>query len=335
MKRFLSAVAVVALMGTAESHAQLPAGDLRLWLKADSLQVAEDAPITQWVDSSSYGTTFAPRTLRWDGTTPVEENPHLQTVTVNGRTFPTVKFERDGSLPSGTPGVDRSGNTDRLYQTSNLAPGSDPLAIVDGTSMTSFTVFKPNITTSGALGVQALWGKRGNDASLMQVGISAAGRLNHVSYDAFTGYQTQATIPAGKWNLLEYALTEQSPNDAVTFRSNFTEDPLAPLTNLPVVTNGGVIADRNDGINEEPAGSLEPFGIGGHAQNCCGEGETFAGNIAEIIIYARVLTPAEKDQVYAYLSDKYLGVPEPASALAVLTGMGGVALIRRRLVASR
>jgi hypothetical protein len=209
------------------------------------------------------------------------------------------------------------------------------LAIVDGTSMTSFTVFKPTVTTSGALGAQAVWAKRGNDASLMEVGINPVGRFNHVSYDAYVGYQTQATSPAGKWNLLEYALTEQAPFDAVTFRSNSTEDPSAPLVNMPVATNGGVIADRNDGINEDPAGSLEPFGIGGHAQNCCGEGETFSGNIAEIIIYARVLTPAETDQVYAYLSDKYLAVPEPASALAVLTGMGGVALIRRRLNAGR
>jgi len=39
--------------------------------------------------------------------------------------------------------------------------------------------------------------------------------------------------------------------------------------------------------------------------------------------------------VYAYLSDKYLAVPEPASALAVLTGMGGVALIRRRFVGAK
>ena len=335
MKRFLSAVAVVALLGAAESHAQLPAGDLRLWLKADSLQVAEDAPITQWVDSSSYGTTFAPRTVRWDGTTPVEESPHLQTVTVNGRTFPTVKFERNGSLPSGTPGVDRSGNTDRLLQTSNLAPGSDPLAIADGTSMTSFTVFKPNITTSGTLGVQGVWAKRGNDASLMNLGINAAGRFNHVSYDTYVGYQTQATSPAGKWNIVEYALTEQAPFDAVTFRSNSAEDAAASLVNMPVATNGGVIADRNDSINEDPAGSLEPFGIGGHAQNCCGEGETFAGNIAEIIIYARDLTAAEKDQVYAYLSDKYLAVPEPASTMAVLTGMGGVVLIRRRFTGGK
>ncbi|MCC6491565.1 MAG: hypothetical protein IT424_00925 [Pirellulales bacterium] len=327
----VAASALAFAMFSAKVHAQLPAGDLRLWLRADSLQLAEDAQVTHWVDSSSYGTVFAPRTTRWDGTTPVEEHPHLETVTVNGRTFPTLRFERDGALPSGDPAVDRSGNTDRLYQTTNLAPGSDPLAIADGTAMTSFTVFKPNVTTSGALGFQVVWGKRGNDASLMQIGINAAGRLNHVSYDAFTSYQTQATIPAGNWNIVEYSLVEQAPNDAVTFRSNSTEDALAPLVNLPVPTNGGLIADRNDGINEDPAGSLEPFGIGGHAQDCCGEGETFAGNIAEIIIYARELSPAEKDQVYAYLADRYLAVPEPASVLAGLIGLVGVGALRRRV----
>jgi hypothetical protein len=332
MKRPCLAVAVLSLsfFAAAKTQAQLPAGDLRLWLRADSLQLAEDAPVTQWVDSSSYGTVFAPRTMRWDGLTPVEEQPRLETVTLNGRTFPTVKFERDGSLPSGDPLVDRSGNTDRLFQTTNLTPGSDPLVIADGTPMTSFTVFKPNVTTSGALGVQAVWAKRGNDASLMELGIQPTGRLIHVSYDAFVGYQTQATIPAGKWNVVEYALVEQEPNDAVTFRSNSTENPFAPLVNMPVPTNGGLIADRNDGINEEPAGSMEPFGIGGHAQNCCGEGETFSGNIAEIIIYARALTVEEKNQVYAYLTDKYLAIPEPATATLTLAGLVGLLATRRR-----
>ncbi|HMO86931.1 MAG TPA: hypothetical protein PKC18_18645, partial [Lacipirellulaceae bacterium] len=311
------------------AQAQLPAGDLRLWLRADTLQVVEDGPVTQWVDSSSYGTVFAPRTLRWDGLTEVEESPRLETVTLNGATFPTVKFERDGSLPSGDPLVDRSGNTDRLFQMTNLTPGSDPLAIADGTSMTSFTVFKPNVTTSGSLGFQVVWAKRGNSASLLQLGIMPTGRLSYVTYDAITSYQTQATIPAGKWNIVEQSIIEQGATDAITFRSNSTEDPLAPLVNMPVPSNGGVIADRNDAINEDPPGFLEPFGIGGHAQNCCGEGETFSGNIAEIIIYARELTAAEKNQVYAYLANKYL-VPEASSSLLAMLGIMGASAMRRR-----
>jgi hypothetical protein len=333
MKRsFVVVAAMVAATSilSSESSAQLPAGDLRLWLKADTLQLSEDAQVTQWVDSSSFGTVFAPRTTRWDGLTPVEEFPHLQTVTVNGRTFPTVKFERNGALPSGDPGVDRSGNTDRLYQTTNLTPGSDPLVIADGTTMTSFTVFKPQVTSGGQLGIQAVWAKRGNDASLMDLGINAQGRFFHVNYDASGSYISQQIQPENKWNIVEFSLLEQGANDLLAFRSNSTENPSAPLTPLTVVTNGGLM-DRNDGINEDPAGSVEPFGIGGHAQDCCGEGETFAGNIAEIIIYARELSPAEKDQVYAYLADKYLAVPEPASAVLAIVGLLGLGAARRRV----
>jgi hypothetical protein len=333
MKRRLLVLAAMgaALASGSKALAQLPAGDLRLWLSSDTLQYAEGGQVLQWVDQSSHGTVFAPRTQRFDGLTPVEENPHVQTVTVNSRTFKTLRFDRNGALPSGDPNVDASGNTDRLYQTNNLTPGSDPLAIADGTSMTSFTVFKPFVTSSGALGPQPIWALRGNDASLMQLGINAQGRFNHVSYDSNTAYIAAPVQPVNMWNIVEYSLVEAGANDPVTFRSNSTEDPSAPLTSLNVVTNGGVIADRNDGINEDPAGSVEPFGIGGHAQDCCGEGETFAGNIAEIIIYARELSVAERDQVYAYLSDKYLAVPEPASAMLAIVGLIGLGAARRRV----
>jgi hypothetical protein len=62
------------------------------------------------------------------------------------------------------------------------------------------------------------------------------------------------------------------------------------------------------------ASTPEPFGIGAHAQNCCGEGETFAGNIAELIIFAKTLTPTEHAAVASYLSAKYFTAP--ATSLA-------------------
>lgn len=338
MRRHLkvAAAAVGAALISQQAWAQLPAGDLRLWLKADSLQVPEDGQITQWVDSSSYGTVFAPRTVSTDdgqlGGSPVEEYPHLETVTVNTRTFPTVRFERAGPPSSGgDPLVDRSGSTDRLWQTTNLTPGADPLAIGDGTSVTSFTVLKPDNTAGGALGFQVVWAKRGNSASLLQLGINAQGRFNYVTYDASVSYTASPVQPAGVWNIVEQTIVEAGANDPIAFASNSTEDPTQPLINLPVPTNGGLIVDRNDGINEDPAGFVEPFGIGTHAQDCCGEGETFAGNIAEIIIYARELSSAERDQVYAYLTDKYLAVPEPStSLLALAAATGGALVVRRR-----
>lgn len=306
---------LLAIIATLHSvaDAQLPTGQLRLWLKADSLNLAEDARVTQWVDSSSNGTVFAPRTSSEPNGPfaggPIEEYPHLETVNLNGKSFPTVKFERSGSA-TGNPAVDRSGSTDRLFQVTNRIPGSDPLAIGDGTSITSFTVFKPTVTTSGSLGVQAVWGKRGNDASLYQLGIAANGRFNYVTYDSFTAYETANPATANKWQIVAQTVTEAGTNDLLQFKVNDTENAGAPLTLNPVATNGGVIANRNDAINNDPAGVVEPFGIGGHGQDCCGEGETFAGNIAEIIIYARVLSTAETNQVYTYLTSKYLAAPQ-------------------------
>ena len=309
MKHLASLALALASSGTL-THAQLPSGELRLWLKADSLSLPEDGKVTQWVDSSPYGTIFAPRTVSEPNGPyaggPIEEYPHLETVTLDGKSFPTVKFERNGS-GAGNPSVDRSGSADRLFQATNRTPGSDPLAIGDGLSVTSFTVFKPTVTTSGALGVQSVWAKRGNDAALLGLGISSNGRLNYATYDSFTGYQTTTPATANKWQIVNQTIVEAGASDPLKFFVNETENASAPLTLNPVATNGGIIADRNDGINSDPPGVIEPFGIGGHGQDCCGEGETFAGNIAEIIIYGRALSTAETNQVYSYLTTKYLG----------------------------
>jgi hypothetical protein len=134
--------------------------------------------------------------------------------------------------------------------------------------------------------------------------------------------------PAGKWHILKQTITEMGANDLLSFASNHTESNANPLVDLLPVTNDGLIVDRNDGINEDPAGMVEPFGIGGHAQDCCGEGETFAGNIAEIIIYAGELSPQDVDQVYSYLAHKYLPVPEPTTAGLTLFSLFGLAMLR-------
>jgi hypothetical protein len=313
MKRLTRMVLLVAFAtGAPCALAQLPAGDLRLWLKADSLNLADDAKVTQWIDQSPYGTIFAPRTSTepngpFSGA-PVEENPHLETSTVNGKTFKSVRFERNGTA-LGNPAVDRSGGTDRLYQVNNRTPGSDPLAIADGLSVTTFTVMRPDVTTAGTLGYQVAWAERGNDASILQLGINPQGYFNYVTYDANTEYRTQTPAVANTWQIVVQKITEAGNGDPIQVLVSDTENAASPLVDNPVVTNGGVIADRNDFINNDPVGVQEPFGIGGHAQDCCGEGETFGGDIAEIIIYARALSTAETNQVYNYLTSKYFAAP--------------------------
>jgi hypothetical protein len=305
------------ICGVGEARAQLPAGELRLWLKADSLNLSEDARVTQWVDSSPYGTIFAPRTTSEpDGPLaggPVEEYPHFVSVNVNGNTFRTVQFERNGDIHNaGNPAIDRSGSVDRLFQVNNRSQSSDPLIIGDGTSVTSFTVLMPNTTTSGALGFQSVWALRGNLASLLELGIRSSGHYNYVTYDSLTDYHATNPAVAGKWQIVAQTILEAGANDQLRFFVNDTENAASPLVQNPTLTNGGLIANRNDVINNDPTGLAEPFAIGGHAQDCCGEGETFSGNIAEIILYARALSSAETSQVYSYLTAKYLS---PASAL--------------------
>lgn len=345
MKQQLVAITFVcAAAWSATALAQLPAGDLRLWLKADSLGLAEGAQVTQWTDSSSHATSFSPRTSSEPdgplGGFPLEENPHFQTVTANGRTFATVKFDRDGDIFSGgDPAVDGSGSTDRLYQTNNRTPGSDPLVIADGTSYTSFTVLKPNVTTPPVLGFQNVWGLRGNGASLYTLGIAGGGPLtrghyNYVTYDAQTSYIAGANpATAGVWQIVMQSVTEQGANDLLQFAVNDTGNFTNPLSYLSV-TNGGLIMDRNDGINEDPTGLVEPFGIGAHAQDCCGEGETFAGNIAEVIIFAGDLSAGDVNQIYSYLGQKYF-VPEPGAFGLMMLGVMGLAATRRRVNADK
>jgi len=98
------------------------------------------------------------------------------------------------------------------------------------------------------------------------------------------------------------------PNtDTIQFFDDESESATAKMIDVGVVqgsTNVGTpvtaMANRNSS-----AGVSEPFGVGGHMQNCCGEGETFAGNIAEIIIFARTLTPQERMDIENYLDAKY------------------------------
>lgn len=339
MKQLLmAAILACVAMFTTRVFAQLPAGDLRLWLKADSLSLSEGDPVAEWVDSSSNATAFSPRTSSEPdgplGGFPLEENPHYETVTVSGKTFPTVRFDRDGDIfNGGDPNVDGSGSTDRLFQTNNRTPGSDPLVIADGTSYTSFTVLKPFVTDPPALGQQNVWGLRGNGASLYTLGISGGGpltrgRYNYVTYDAQTSYVAgDGPATANAWQIVMQSVTEQGANDLLRFAVNDTGFYTDPLTELSV-TNGGSIIDRNDGINEDPAGLVEPFVLGGHAQDCCGEGETFAGNIAEVIIFAGDLSQADVNQIYSYLGQKYL-VPEPGSMVLLACGVFGLLATRR------
>ncbi len=328
-------LAVSAATAMAQPVANDPS--LRAWFKADDLVKAGLAPggyLSQWKDASSYGTIVAPRTTMNAGGPglgkPVEEAPTLQMVEINGRQIPTVRFDRAGDVVggSGDPAVPGSGAADRLFQTNNLAPDFDPLNIGDGTSLTAIAVFMPDYTTTSALGYSPILAKRGPSSSVWELGINntagpAGGRLNYITYDAQTEYLSGKKIAEKRWHVSALTITDDpaSPADAIGFWDNDSMSTVGRMINLGNVPTGTTV-NRN-------ATTPEPFGIGAHSQTCCGEGETFAGNIAEVIVFSRVLSGAELEQMESYLGQKYFGVPEPSSAVLLLFGMLGLARRKR------
>jgi hypothetical protein len=336
--RPLSQVAMIGILGIVPQSAGaqvtpppvLNASDpsLRLWLRSDTLVAAglsEGSAVTQWVDQSQYGTIMAPRTVSNVngplGGFPVEENPHLRFVTINGNNVPTVRFDVTGTaFDTGDPNVDGSGARDRLYQTNNLAPEFDPLDIFDGSSFTSFVVFKPDYTTSlsggsnDAHGWQSVFAKRGTLASAYDFKIKNLpnfGNFVFVQYDAVEQYHSLAD-PKPKENVWHVSSMTVVDNpgamdvDVVDILDDESESAATKMVSLGVGRANGaplnLIANRNPSVPE-------PFGIAGFSQNCCGELERFSGNIAEIVIFARTLTAQEYSDVEDYLDAKYFAAP--------------------------
>lgn len=301
--------------------------DLRVWMRADDLVAAGLSPgdfISQWVDASSYGTIMEPRTLSNPNGPgagfPVEEAPTLQLADINGNMVPSVRFDRAGQpersevfgsdtlcpLPNaceGDPNIPGSGAADRLYQTNNLAPNFDPLNIGNGTSLTTFAVFKPDTTSSTTNGFNVIMAKRGTSESVWEMGIrDFTGHFNNVIYDAITEYRSAHVPIEGIWHIsstkfIDDPLDPMNPNDLVEWWDDESQDPNQRMTDRGV-TPQNITQNRNTTV-------AEPFGIGAHSQDCCGELETFVGNIAELLVYARDLTPTDFEDVQAYLNNKY------------------------------
>lgn len=339
IRLFVGLSLVVALAAPAMAQVTPPAvltptdPALRLWLKADAgITLGTQAaglpgpPVLQWVDQSQYGTILAPRTMSNPdgplGPFPVEENPHLVTTTLNGNSFPTIRFDRDGDIFSaGDPNFDGSGSTDRLYQTNNLTPSFDPLQIGDGNDFIYFTVFNPDLTTTPGLGYQAVFGKRGTNSSLYtlqikQVGqVATRGTFENTSYDEIEQYITGSVRAEKTWHVTSMVIDDQedglSTTDTIKFFDDQSESATEKMLDVGVVRGATLVGTPITTMaNRNPSALVpEPFGIGGHSQSCCGEGETFAGNIAEIIIFARTLTAQEIADVENYLDAKYFAAP--------------------------
>ncbi|MDO8302270.1 MAG: hypothetical protein Q7T18_03420, partial [Sedimentisphaerales bacterium] len=271
------------LMFASVSYAINPADpNLKLWLKASDLArtLTPGQTVSEWVDKSSYATSFRPRS----GYT---EAPSYQEVNVPGSLYPVpaVQFTVTGG---------DANDRQRLFQYNNLGSG-DPLNIGNGTNLTVFVVFWPRYNDS-TIGNQCILAKRGLNSSVYQLGIinDGTGRMNYITYDSPAIYYNNRSTAAQKWHITEMDVQENGTNDSVTWYDNATQYCGSRMVN----TGSATISARN-------GSTTEAFGIGGHSQPCCGDYESFDGYIAEIIIYARLLNASEREDIEKYLNDKY------------------------------
>ena len=276
---------------------------LVLWLKADDLAgtLNPGDSVNQWVDNSTWGTIFAPE-AGWD------EAPIFAEAIIPGNPnpVPVVRFmitgESAASAPFGgasTNGV--PGSQDKLYQTNNLAPNPDPLNMGSGQPMTLIVLVNPfdasNERNSGSTPVVA---KRGTSSCVWELGMEYRGgdlsvsELINVTYAApVVSYAGEPYQPGGLWSV--EALSFDADNN-VSFYIDLTD---GDGVNLELTSSSPV------GVPNRNPTTAEPAGIGGHMQLCCGRNERFAGDIAEIIIYRKELSQAERDDISAYLTAKY------------------------------
>ena len=275
---------------------------LVLWLKADDLAgtLNPGDSVNQWVDNSTWGTIFAPE-AGWD------EAPIFAEAIVPGNPNPvpvvrfTVTDESLASVPFG--GASTNGNPgaqDKLYQSNNLAPNPDPLNMGAGQPMTLIVLmnnFDASDNDSGTY--HPFVAKRGTGSCVWQLGAERDGdaradQLINVTYASpVVTYAGEPYQLGGVWSTL--AMSFDADNNV-----SFWIDPTdGDGVNLELTSNSPV------GVPGRNPSTAEPAGIAGHSQSCCGRNERMQGDFAEIIIYRKELSQAERDDISAYLTAKY------------------------------
>ncbi len=269
---------------------------LRLWLKADDLAAtySPGEAIAGWQDASSYGAYLAPREGK-------NEAPNYQEVDIFGNTISAVEFIADAGRDRLFEVIEPSGNPNEPNQVTMTDIGN-------GVSLTAIVVYYP-ITAGPSMGAQCILGKRGTNSCTYTFQIaghlSNPGKLTYVTYGGDVVFLSDKGVNPVRWHISGMTIEEAGETDILRFYDN---DTMAPDARMALTGERNVLG-RNDSC-------ADPLGIGGHMQACCGEGECFAGYIAEVILYDRVLGSAEMESIQAYLNAKYLPeIPDPAAVL--------------------
>jgi hypothetical protein len=286
MKKIYIFLGLVMSIPLAGAFAQAPGGvsaNLTLWMQsiAGTSTTTNGAALTQWNSVNDPVNKFF--TGGGGAANPV---------------FPP-------SVINSLPGVTFAGAQLMDGQTGALAPitaGNDAYSI--------FAVWETNSSTT----IQRVWSQRnsvftaGNGGGLWLFGSGTPLYGDQAELNPFT---QGAIVPftANTWNISQVNLLSQATNDLqVIDQTNLTTGGATASTFDP----GGT--PSNDGAGQRNIdNALNRMG----ARNAAGD-EPFNGNLAELIVFDRPISGAERSQIFSYLSMKY-GIPTGAN-LVTSTG---------------
>ena len=280
--------------------------NLVLWLKADTAVTTGETPLDPnldpntnfvlvWTDQSVYANQATPVNAEISGETPVPvDPPKLETYTQGVNTsFPVIRY-RFGDLltiPGEGTSVDQWGDVtvivvynalinnapDEPAVTHNLVNKFGDNQLWDGNSGGQYGMFLQGRNgTQGVAGcTPGLTGALGTMLWWNMLDLGSGQTVN-----------STRSITSDAWHVSMVEVTDPNEERRVSWYDNETETAVG-LTH---------IGDCEYGHNVRPPGStVNPLGIG----------SGFVGYIAEIIIYKKLLSPSELQEIVDYLNAKY------------------------------
>lgn len=291
---------VAATLATHSYATSPPTNNLVLWLKSDTLSLADGAGVFSWADSSGNGNDA----IVWAPWSP--NPPKYYTNAVNGR--PAVGFGAAGSGGFGSDG------NDALFISNRVSGTLQAISLLNGfTFATAFKTFNGGSSANVVNGQPNFNNMFADTATASQYGLQS-GSASLIRYDNLV---TSSWIPVTGGGALHNTNVYQGHFLIATH----AENPGNASDTINVYADNGLVATGNVPYN----GATDFRRVG---QGPGGGGQAFNGYIGEFLVYSAPLTGADELQLSTYLTERWLDIPEPSAM--ILLGLGGALLWRRR-----